>query len=54
MKKDWKKKYTGKGGLMLLALVPILWYVVFCYVPMYGVQIAFKKYNPSLGIIGSP
>ena len=39
---------------MLLALVPILWYVVFCYVPMYGVQIAFKKYNPSLGIIGSP
>ncbi|MGN0905818.1 MAG: ABC transporter permease [Bullifex sp.] len=54
MKKDWKKKYRGKGGLMLLALVPILWYVVFCYVPMYGVQIAFKKYNPSLGILGSP
>lgn len=33
--------------------LPIIWYVVFCYVPMYGIQIAFKNYNPKLGYLGS-
>lgn len=54
MKKDLKKKYRGKGQLIALVAVPLVWYVIFCYVPMYGVQIAFKRFNPSLGIIGSP
>ena len=54
MKKDWKKKYRGKGGLMLLVSIPIIWYILFYYVPIYGLQIAFKRYNPSLGITGSP
>lgn len=54
MKKDWKKKYKGKGGLFALISIPMLWYAVFYYVPMYGVQIAFRKYIPSRGIWGSP
>ncbi len=54
MKKDWTRKYRGKGGLFLLLIIPITWYIVFKYVPIYGLQIAFRRFNPSLGITESP
>jgi len=44
-------KYNGQ--LYLLLLPAILYFTIFCYIPMYGVQIAFKNFNPVLGIIGS-
>ncbi|MBQ8972389.1 MAG: sugar ABC transporter permease [Clostridia bacterium] len=45
----WKHKY------MYLMLIPaIVYYIVFCYVPMAGTVMAFKKFNPMLGIWGSP
>ena len=45
----WKHKY------MYLMLVPaIAFYVIFCYVPMYGATMAFKDFNPMLGIWASP
>lgn len=31
----------------------ILYFVIFCYVPMYGVIISFQDYYPRLGITGS-
>ena len=54
-----KKKNTGKilkskWQLLAMFAVPLLWYVIFCYVPMYGIQLAFRDYNPRLGILGSP
>lgn len=40
--------------LLLLMLVPgLLLTFVFRYIPMYGVLIAFKDYNPLKGVIGS-
>lgn len=39
--------------LYLLILPAILYYVVFHYIPMYGVIIAFKKFQPLKGIMGS-
>lgn len=39
--------------LYLMLLLPIIWYVVFLYVPMYGIQIAFRDYMPSSGFLGS-
>ena len=33
---------------------PLLWYLIFCYVPMYGLQLAFRDYNPRLGYLRSP
>jgi putative aldouronate transport system permease protein len=33
--------------------VPVAWYIIFCYVPMYGLQIAFRDYMPSRGFLGS-
>lgn len=42
------------AGLYMLLLLPVVWYIVFKYVPMYGIQIAFKRFNPALGITESP
>lgn len=39
--------------LYLMLLPVIIYYIVFEYYPMYGAQIAFKDYIPSLGIDGS-
>ena len=40
--------------LYLIMLLPFVYYLLFCYYPMYGVTLAFKQYKPKLGIIGSP
>ena len=48
-RKVWQNRY-----LYLMLLIPIAYYVIFCYWPMYGLQIAFKKYSIRLGITGSP
>ncbi|MFV0503464.1 MAG: ABC transporter permease [Lachnospirales bacterium] len=45
MKKNW--------ALMFMFLLPLLWYITFCYVPMYGIQIAFRNFNPAKGYLGS-
>lgn len=39
--------------LSLLALPGTALLFVFCYLPMFGVVIAFKKFNPNLGILKS-
>ncbi|WP_334195751.1 ABC transporter permease, partial [Muricomes intestini] len=41
-------------GLYLLLLIPVIYVFIFNYIPMYGVSIAFKRYNIKQGIIGSP
>lgn len=45
LKRNWQ--------LWLLLLPAIIYIAVFCYVPMYGALIAFKDFNPRLGILGS-
>lgn len=38
----------------LLMILPILaWYIIFAYVPMFGISIAFLDYSPVRGIAGS-
>ena len=50
----FKKDVLARWQLMLLLLLPLAWYIIFCYVPMFGVQLAFKNYKVKLGIWGSP
>lgn len=38
----------------LLLLPAVIYVAIFCYGPMYGIQIAFKDYKVSLGVTGSP
>lgn len=48
--KSIKKNYW----LYLFVLPAILWYVIFCYVPMGGIVIAFKKFSIVRGVWDSP
>ena len=45
-KKPWRSSDTG---LTLLTLPTLLWYILFCYLPMFGIIIAFKRYRPVPG-----
>lgn len=52
-----KKKYFGKKSIMqlyLLAVVPVVCVIIFNYVPMFGITLAFKDYSIRKGIWGSP
>lgn len=45
---------TRNWQVYLMLLPVIIYYVIFHYGPMYGLQIAFKNYNPVLGFWKSP
>ncbi len=48
------KRDLRRNWFAYLIFIPVLlWYIVFCYGPMYGVLIAFKDYKPFLGFSGS-
>lgn len=49
VKADWKKHY-----MLYIMLIPVLlYYIIWCYGPMYGIQVAFKDFSPRKGITGS-
>lgn len=48
------RKWFKNPSLMLMALPGIIVLVVFAYLPMFGIIIAFKDYRPIDGIFGSP
>lgn len=51
---DLRRRIVVNWELYLLLLPAVFYIVLFHYVPMYGLQIAFKDYSPALGIGGSP
>jgi len=50
LKSDFRMNYP----LYLLMLPVIVYYIMFHYKPMYGAIIAFKDYQPAVGILESP
>jgi len=40
--------------LYLMVLLPLAYFVVFHYIPLYGITLAFKDFDISQGIMGSP
>jgi len=50
LKKEWKRDWI----LYVLILPPIIYVFVNNYIPMYGILIAFKRFNSRLGVMGSP
>jgi putative aldouronate transport system permease protein len=51
---DLKKNIRRDWMLLLIVLPGVVYFAVFCYGPMYGILMAFKDYNVSKGIWGSP
>ena len=49
-----RKDFIRNRYVYLLALPVIVWYFLFCYLPLYGAIIAFKDFSPGLGIWRSP
>ena len=49
----WQRILKDRALLLMLAL-PLAYYALFHYQPMYGILIAFKDYRFKLGIVGSP
>jgi len=48
------RKDFSRNWLKYLMFLPVaVYFIIFCYKPMYGLQIAFKYYKPTLGIVGS-
>jgi putative aldouronate transport system permease protein len=51
--REWRISF-GRYKYLYLLLVPALaYYLIFHYVPLYGLTLAFKKYKISKGILGS-
>lgn len=50
----WRKSVTKNWQLYVLISPVILYFLIFHYFPLYGLQIAFKDFIASKGIIGSP
>jgi len=49
----FKKNFLRDWQLYLFILIPAIYIAIFSYGPMYGIQIAFRDYNPADGITNS-
>ena len=54
MKQGIRAKIAGQRQLLVVAALGTIWFLVFCYYPMWGSVIAFKKFDFASGIWGSP
>lgn len=52
-RRSLKKRIWASRELYVLLALPIIWYLVFKYIPIYGIQIAFRDYRPVRGFWGS-
>ena len=50
----FRKKYGRYWQLYVFLILPVIYFVIFQYWPMFGLQIAFKKFSIAKGVWGSP
>ncbi len=53
-RRDLGRRLRRYYPLYFFVALPLLYILVFQYGPMYGIQIAFKDYNPAIGMMNSP
>jgi putative aldouronate transport system permease protein len=49
----WMQRLKKDKWLYLLLLPGLLYFLIFKYLPMWGIVIAFQNYSPFLGVLGS-
>ena len=56
-----KGRFTNTGRLLvkhkekyILILPGLVWYIIFAYIPIFGLSLAFKQYMAKLGLFASP
>lgn len=47
------KRIMNNWQLYLLLLIPVVLTIIYKYIPMYGIQIAFRDFDPNLGFLRS-
>ena len=52
-KRSLKKRIRNNWQLYAMLLIPVILTVIYKYIPMYGIQIAFRDYKASSGMLGS-
>ena len=53
LERSLKKRIMDNWQLYAMLLIPIVLTIIFKYIPMYGIQIAFRDYKASRGMWGS-
>lgn len=51
---SWRGEFKNNYELYLFVIPAVISVILFSYLPMYGVQIAFKNFSPVMGIWDSP
>ncbi|TVY07585.1 ABC transporter permease [Paenibacillus cremeus] len=51
--KSWKRTYQNEKYLYVLALPGLLFFILFKYVPLWGLSLAFTEYSPYVGLLKS-
>lgn len=54
LRKSLRKRIAENWQLYLLIIPAIVYIFIFNYMPMYGIQIAFRDFSPRMGFSGSP
>ena len=54
IRSDLKREMIRHKDVYLLLLIPIVFYLVFKYIPIWNAQIAFKNFRAREGVLGSP
>lgn len=49
----WRKRFWRNKWLYLMILPGIIYFLIFKYIPMFGLIISFQDYKPFKGILGS-
>ena len=49
----WVRNWKSYKYVYIMLSPILIYYIVFHYIPMFGVVIAFQNYKPALGILGS-
>ena len=51
--KPLSRRILDNWQMYALLLIPVVLTIVYKYIPMYGIQIAFRDFTPSKGFTGS-
>ena len=53
VKRPLKRRIMDNWQLYAMLLIPVVLTIIYKYIPMYGIQIAFRDYKASKGFTGS-
>ena len=48
----WKENFKRRWWILLFVLPAFLYVIIFCYLPMYGILVAFQDYMPGDQVLG--